>query len=481
MASATSTSTKTVRPEVATNNDNTGEARLYAYRGGFSTSIVDDLFARHGHSDCCALTCCGILLDDRNTFLVSGQRPSWWGRCCGALVVLAIVIYFAVMVAATASDTDYSPKDGRNNNDNKNGPNAGDQHRSDHTPPPGSAAEHVAYLLLGIFVGLLFYFLYMLTYHRFYARRALMKRMYDERGSSPSTTASRRTTTTALNNNSNNNIDTAATITTPLVAVPAVQAEAEEFLKLQDPAIRSATSICGCIPKDAILLLEPSPTSSTVNNDNSHKKDSNSGTDFCHWMWKALSCLCCGGCCGCWCQCVGLCATAQEDRELQRILPREKFLMDYITFQPFEEYAPALQVLREAKVNNMLKHMEALSQLSKLLVRALLFFLGCLTVIALTGVDPSFQPVHLVVMILVLFQAFIIVYFVHWQFYRFDLSLDAVIKYFASGFIICTANAFVYEMLVSTALGIGSSIVRTVIVFIKVMIRREEDYQGSLL
>ena len=49
-------------------------------------------------------------------------------------------------------------------------------------------------------------------------------------------------------------------------------------------------------------------------------------------------------------------------------------------------------------------------------------------------------------------QAFIIIYLVHWNRNRFDLSLDAVIKYFSSGFVLCTFIAMAYEVMVSSVL-----------------------------
>ena len=423
----------------------------YLYRGGFSTSIVDSLFARHGHSDCCALTCCGILLYDRNTFLLTDKRPSWKSRCCGVVVFLALIIAGAVVAAVSASSNQEREEDDQG--DGQEAP-APDSTKPSDTPP------HIVPLLAGLIAGVMFYSLYRAAHHRFIARRFLMARMYQERLSIADAPedggrgADRRT----INVNS----------ATPLVAVPG-HASVGTFLKLQEPAMLSATSICGCIPKDAILA-DPSTSARS----NPSRKDARCGTDFCHFMWKALSSLCCGACCGCWCQCLGLCAMAQEDRELQRMLPQERFQMDYITFQPFDEYAPKLMALRENKVNNMLKHMEALSDLSKYLIRVLLLSLGGLTVFAFSGLDPFVQPIHLVVVMLVLFQAFIIVYFVHWQFNRFDLSLDAVIKYFASGFILCTANAFVYEMLVSTTLGVGSWIVRMVVASVIIVTRRAD-------
>jgi RsiW-degrading membrane proteinase PrsW (M82 family) len=44
----------------------------------------------------------------------------------------------------------------------------------------------------------------------------------------------------------------------------------------------------------------------------------------------------------------------------------------------------------------------------------------------------------------------IVLYFVHWLWNRLDISIDAIIKYFASGFFICTSMAILYEMLLSS-------------------------------
>jgi hypothetical protein len=49
------------------------------------------------------------------------------------------------------------------------------------------------------------------------------------------------------------------------------------------------------------------------------------------------------------------------------------------------------------------------------------------------------------------FQAFGVMYAVHWGWHRFDLSVDAVIKYFACGFAVCTGMAFTVELLLAGA------------------------------
>jgi PrsW family intramembrane metalloprotease len=150
---------------------------------------------------------------------------------------------------------------------------------------------------------------------------------------------------------------------------------------------------------------------------------------------------------------------AQEDRELHRMLPREKFRMDWITFQPFDEYYPRLQQLREQRVNSLFKHMKELSLLSTHLIRIVGIVLALMALLAFSGADPYFQPIHMFVVAMVFLEAFVIIYFVHWQWNRFDLSFDAVVKYFSSGFVLGAVNALVYETLVANILNVGARMV----------------------
>jgi len=46
------------------------------------------------------------------------------------------------------------------------------------------------------------------------------------------------------------------------------------------------------------------------------------------------------------------------------------------------------------------------------------------------------------------FQAFFVLYLVYWKWNRFDLSFDAVVKYFSSGFVVCSVLALAYKMFV---------------------------------
>lgn len=418
-------------------NDNGDTARRPqdgggTYRGGFSSSIMDGMFEEHGHSDCCVLTCCGILLYDRNVYLLTGRKPSWKGRCGIAACFCLVLVVGVLAMAAAAYLYSYELEHIKELESKGHKPNQEDISRMDDVKKLTSLA-HICRILVWVMA---FFLLLKAAQYRYRARRFLIAKLFEQRDSSEGNQ-------TELGN---------ATAETPLVP-PAANEQLKTYLQDEKCNICCATAPFGCVPKDAIV--DPSGTAAPLQN--------NDATDLCQVLFKTLSCLCCGGCCNCWCQCLGLCAIAQEDHELQRMLPKAKFEVDYITFQPFSEYFPKLEALRQDKVNNLLTHFSTLSQLSTHLCRSLGIALAFLTVLAFSGYDPFFQPAHLLVVCMTLFQGFLIISLVHWMWNRFDLSFDAVVKYFASGFILCTANAFVYETFVSTSIGLGMNIIRAVV------------------
>jgi RsiW-degrading membrane proteinase PrsW (M82 family) len=72
--------------------------------------------------------------------------------------------------------------------------------------------------------------------------------------------------------------------------------------------------------------------------------------------------------------------------------------------------------------------------------------------------DTFFPFSHLLVFLATFLQPFFVLLLVHWLWNRFDLSVDAVIKYFASGFILTTGLAMFIELLLSTAIQLVLSI-----------------------
>ena len=81
-------------------------------------------------------------------------------------------------------------------------------------------------------------------------------------------------------------------------------------------------------------------------------------------------------------------------------------------------------------------------------------FLLLLTILAITGVDKKFRFDNLLILFATFLQAFIILYFVHRRWHRFDLSFDAIVKFFSSGFLLATSLAITFEWLISLVWGI---------------------------
>lgn len=73
--------------------------------------------------------------------------------------------------------------------------------------------------------------------------------------------------------------------------------------------------------------------------------------------------------------------------------------------------------------------------------------------------DFLFEFQDMGVFMLTFLQSFVVLYFIHWKWNRFDLSFDAVVKYFAAGFLLSTFLAFGFETLVSIILKLMLSIV----------------------
>jgi hypothetical protein len=150
--------------------------------------------------------------------------------------------------------------------------------------------------------------------------------------------------------------------------------------------------------------------------------------DFCTRLWGFLSAI--FWCCGCWCQCFGICALAQEEREVNRLTENEDLKIDYITFQPYSEYYPLIKDLRYNQIKSPWKHFRAISELSRKLLKNAAAALVVLLIVALSNIDSTFTWENLVVLLLTLGQAFFIEYLVHWRYNLFDLSFDSVVKYF---------------------------------------------------
>jgi len=178
--------------------------------------------------------------------------------------------------------------------------------------------------------------------------------------------------------------------------------------------------------------------------------------DLCTNLWNIftyplLPCFnwsCCGSpnSYGCHLQFCGLCGLAQEAREANISIPRHYRMMDYITMEPFLKYYPKIVQLRLLGRNgSFLDHCRALSHLSTILLQAWLLIIVILLSLSLWDAVRFWKLADFAVLTATFLQSFIVMYMVHWGWHRYDLSIDAVIKYFACGFVLCTGMAFTIE------------------------------------
>ena len=117
--------------------------------------------------------------------------------------------------------------------------------------------------------------------------------------------------------------------------------------------------------------------------------------DLCSSIFQCFASCC--KCCHCYIQCCGICATAQEGREIALYVGKEGTMIDYVTFEPFEDYFPSIAHLRFTRNNNLWKHYGALSNLSALMFRTLVVCIGVMTVLAVLNYQESFTWANLLV------------------------------------------------------------------------------------
>jgi hypothetical protein len=204
---------------------------------------------------------------------------------------------------------------------------------------------------------------------------------------------------------------------------------------------------CGCYPGEYYHLDKDDTTGGNVDIDDDHDHD------ICTRLWKyiAYPCVPCIPCCngghGFHIQLCGLCAYAQEGREVNITLPRHLRMIDYITMEPFMTYYPTILELRTSAVSSFWDHWCALSELSKLILTTFKVILVSLLIISISKWVGYWNVSDVAVLFATFIQSFVVMYFVHWGWHRFDLSIDAVVKYFACGFVLCSSMVFTLETL----------------------------------
>jgi hypothetical protein len=221
-------------------------------------------------------------------------------------------------------------------------------------------------------------------------------------------------------------------------------------------------TLCGCYPSDEQDVLELESLYQNACNDHITTRQATVKEQPFHQdiVARGFTCClsaCCGRLCNCWFQCLSICALAQEAREMRLLLPRRYQRIDFLTHQPFGEYGKHVTMLRmgymgrTAHVRGVLPHWQALSRLSRYLVCA--GFVAVASLATTLSFHAGYSWQDAVVLAATFAQAFLVLVIVHGIFNKSDLSLDAVVKLFAAGFLIAVPTAFFLEgLLVNTFL-----------------------------
>lgn len=198
--------------------------------------------------------------------------------------------------------------------------------------------------------------------------------------------------------------------------------------------IRNAHSLCGCYSSD-----DREPTYKIVNQ------------TFCSRFFQCFTRACCGCLCGCYCQFCGICAVAQEGRQVEQLIPRKYRLVDYITMQPMLEYYPAIYNARNDENDEFTSSVSTswrrLSNFSKWVIGIVVTVLVLLFTWSISVFHSHFGLRNFAVFCATLLQAFAVMKIVHWRHVK-DISTDALIKYFVSGFCLSTTLAVFFELVV---------------------------------
>jgi Flp pilus assembly pilin Flp len=208
----------------------------------------------------------------------------------------------------------------------------------------------------------------------------------------------------------------------------------EEERYQTDHDIDCATAVIGCYKKDTPLLGYDEQLSHNA---------------FARGR-KCASMLCCGFA-GYYLQLCGMCAIAQEGRDIERLVPKSLRRFDYQTMQPALEYYSQILTLRQQQHGKarFKEHLMAISYLSRQLLQLLVFGFVVATVVLLFG---GFSWKEVAILVAVLTYSWLLTYLVHWPFNGLHISIDAVIKCFACGFMIASSMALAWETFVGLIL-----------------------------
>ena len=211
----------------------------------------------------------------------------------------------------------------------------------------------------------------------------------------------------------------------------------------------TAHALCGCYPTDTAAHNYRSKKSSLPTVFDEEEEDDITRDNECKFLYRKLSKWFCGKWCNRWVQCLGMCALAQEARETKLLVPKLAQRLDYLTHQPWYEYESQMQQLRQNQVTSFKAHMKIISKLSRYILLSSMWSV-LLTVLTVYLTVENFGYGNASVLFFTFGISFLVIYVVQWHHHRFTLSLDAVIKLFAAGFVLAVPTAYIVEGILQT-------------------------------
>jgi RsiW-degrading membrane proteinase PrsW (M82 family) len=373
------------------------------YRG-FSTSIADMYrYADQERVDCCSISCFGCIQADRNRFLVNGTKPpGLCRRICVHVILPSILFGIALFVAFNIPDPWMN--------------------------------EVLCYAW--VFVILLYFYSQCDkgSLKRRDVRRDLLLAKYKKLSSGRSTSGR---SPNKYNRNSEDTEDYGDSD------------EDEEFLMGQTNSdVRNAHAICcGCY---------------TVDRHSNLNSEAEEDITCCARIFNCFTNICCGMC-GKYVLCCGFSGVAQESREIESLLRPGVLRIDYITMQPMMEYYPKIYQARNSTQRPTSWWYDRLSIFSRQTINNCVTSLVLLLVWSLlsTRLNHKFGPKNYFVLFLTLLQSFFILAAVYWKHTK-DVSIDALVKFFAVGFCLSTTSAIFFELILGLMVRVSMALLMAV-------------------
>jgi RsiW-degrading membrane proteinase PrsW (M82 family) len=365
---------------------------------GFTTSI-NAMFVDPDQErvDCCSMACCGSLQADRNRYIVTGVKPP----SCMRRFILHIIFPFWIFSVATYCALSIN------------------EHWLNELFSSGFIVLLFCYFVLQCFKG---------SFKRKLVRKELLWSKYE------------LLTTGTFRLRHYDEDSTVESIDEQRL----MRQPPEYFMGQTMSDIRNAHGLFGCYRNDF-----PEDCRS-IESDDVH---------ICRKFFKWFSNACCGVLCCRQLQMCGVCALAQEGRELEAVIHPAYRRIDYITMQPMLDYYPAIYEQR-CTGESSLSWWGRLSQFSQDLVRTSIVVLVALLGWSLLAerINHHFYPKNYVVVVATLLQAFVLMGIVYRK-HKNDVSIDALIKFAASGFCLSTTLAVFFELVIGLTIRLVMSIV----------------------